>query len=400
MRHLFKDTNLARLGLAAFFMGSTLQFIGLAVPFVVKAMKGSDTAVGGCFLGQMGVYVFFCIMAGLIVDKFNPRKIMLVSSFAEILVVAGFIATVWFGTKSRLCVSPVMILTILMSLMGIVTAFFWPVMSGWISTGYEGAALSKRFGFFNISWGLSTIVLPVIAGYLVEINYVLPMAAAGVTSVLCFAAILSSSYAGKSSAHKQSNPEQINAGEIEYGKTAFIWMARVAILATAACIGLFRSQLGIFYKFQLGFTESNYGWAMAIMCVAYVSMFYSMGSSHWWHYKKIPFVVSSFVIFISMLTVFLSGNIALQFLAAALGGISYGFAYSSHQYYGVSGGKNRSRLMAVHEIFVGGGLSIGALFGGMLSDAFGRYSPYKYACGFIIAAAVAQAAIWFFLRKK
>ena len=101
-----------------------------------------------------------------------------------------------------------------------------------------------------------------------------------------------------------------------------------------------------------------------------------------------------------MLIILLSKSLAMQFCAASLGGICYGFAYSSHQYYGVSGGTKRSGLMAVHESVLGAGISAGALFSGMLSDAFGRYSPYKYACAIVAAAAVVQAVLWFWLRKK
>jgi predicted MFS family arabinose efflux permease len=125
-----------------------------------------------------------------------------------------------------------------------------------------------------------------------------------------------------------------------------------------------------------------------------------MGKSHWWHYKKMPFAVGSAAMLLSMLLILLSKNIAMQFLSAAFGGICYGFVYSSHQYYGVSGGKKRSALMAIHEIIIGAGISAGALFSGMLSDAFGRYSPYKYACVLVSVAAIAQMILWFALRKK
>jgi predicted MFS family arabinose efflux permease len=136
------------------------------------------------------------------------------------------------------------------------------------------------------------------------------------------------------------------------------------------------------------------------MCFFNVTVFYMMGKSHWWHYKKLPFAIGVAAILLSMLIILLSKSLAMQFLSAAFGGICYGFVYSSHQYYGVSGGKKRSALMAIHEIIIGAGISAGALFGGILSDAFGRYSPYKYACMFVSVAAIAQIVLWFTLRKK
>jgi predicted MFS family arabinose efflux permease len=136
------------------------------------------------------------------------------------------------------------------------------------------------------------------------------------------------------------------------------------------------------------------------MCLSNIVIFYIMGKSRWWHYKKLLFFVSPAIIIVSLAIVVLSGSLAMQLLAAALGGIGYGFVYSSHQYYGVSGGNKRSALMAIHETTLGAGVATGALFGGILSDAFGRYSPYKYAGAFIVMAGIVQIIIWFSMRRK
>jgi MFS family permease len=287
-----------------------------------------------------------------------------------------------------------------MALTGVNTAFFWPVMMGWVSTGSEGAELSKRFGFYNTTWGIATMITPIIAGYLVEVNYTLPILAAVIASILCFVLIASSKYSYKTPSIQLCPTEQIDSNKVEYNKTALVWIARIALFVTFTCVGIFSSQVCILYKFELGFTESIYGWSIAIMYFFNVTVFYTVGKSHWWHYKKAPFAVGTVAILLSMLIILLSKSVAMQFLAAAITGICYAFAYSSHQYYGVSGGKKRSGLMAIHEIIIGIGVSIGALFGGILSDTFGRYTPYKFACILISVAAIVQIILWFSLRKK
>ena len=42
---------------------------------------------------------------------------------------------------------------------------------GWISTGHEGPELTKRLGFYNVSWGLANTTLPIVGGYLMEVKY-------------------------------------------------------------------------------------------------------------------------------------------------------------------------------------------------------------------------------------
>jgi MFS family permease len=395
MRHLFKDKNFLRLCLAAFFMSSCLQLVWVVMPFIVKALGGSDTEVGLCFTGQMGVYVVFCILVSNIIDKFKPKKILLLGAAAEVFIVFGLLATVWYGGSSAIFPSPIMRLILLMSLTGVITAFFWPVMMGWISTGHEGAALTKRFGFYNTTWSSANMLLPIIGGYLMEINYSLPLAAAALMSILCFLTASTTTCISETPKPQENNLPDSVCQEFPQKSRQFLWMSRVSLLATFICVGIFRSQLGILYKFELGFPESAYGWSVSLMCLFNIVIFWMMGKSHYWHYKKGLFAAAQALIIICMLMIIFSASLLLQLLASGLAGICYSVAYSSHQYYGVSGGKKRSGLMAVHETIIGAGFAAGSLIGGILSDAFGRRSPYWFASAVIIAAGLIQLLLWF-----
>src|SRR4030042_6107299 len=108
MRQLFKDKNFILLCLATLCMSSCLQLIWVVMPFIVKSIGGSDTEAGLCFMGQMGTYVFFCILVGTIAEKFKPKKVLLFCAAGEVFVVLGLLATVWYGTRSGIFLSPVM----------------------------------------------------------------------------------------------------------------------------------------------------------------------------------------------------------------------------------------------------------------------------------------------------
>lgn len=395
MRQLFSDRNFLRLCLASFFMSSCLQLVWVVLPFIVKDMGGSDTQAGLCFMGQMGVYVVFCILAGTIIDRFRPKKILLLSAAAEIFIAVGLLAAVRYGNNNGIFPGPITRLVFLMSMTGLTTAFFWPIMMGWISTGHEGAELTKRFGFYNTTWSSANMILPVIGGYLMEIDYLLPLAAAVIMAILCFVTVLATRCISESPKLQENNTDSTIKEEVPQENRQFVWMSRIAMFATFICVGVFRSQLGIFYKFELGFAESAYGWAIAFMCLSNVTVFVMMGKSHYWHYKKSLFAIAQLSIIIAMIIIILSGSLLLQLLAVGLSGVCYGFVYSSHQYYGVSGGIKRSGLMAIHESIIGAGFATGSIVGGILSDAFGRHSPYKFACAVIIAAGLLQIFLWF-----
>jgi MFS family permease len=364
------------------------------MPFIVKAMGGSDTEVGLCFMGQMGVYVVFCILVSTVIDRFKPKKVLLLSAAAEIIIVSGMLAVVWYGSNSGIILPPIMRLVTLMSMTGIITAFFWPVMMGWISTGHEGAELTKRFGFYNTTWSSANMVLPIIGGYLMEIDYLLPIAAAVIMAILCFVTAGATRCISENHKSQENNSDSTIKEEIRQENRQFLWMSRVALFATFVCVGVFRSQLGILYKFQLGFSESAYGWSVSLMCLFNVVVFVMMGKSHYWHYKKGLFAATQASIIICMVMIILFNNLLLQLLASGLSGICYGYVYSSHQYYGVSGGRKRSGLMAVHETIIGAGFAAGSLIGGILSDAFGRRSPYWFTIAVIIAAGFVQILLW------
>ncbi|MGA2914846.1 MAG: MFS transporter [Sedimentisphaerales bacterium] len=400
MRQLFKDKNFLRLCLATFFLSSCLQLIWIVLPFIVKAMNGSDTDVGVCFMAQMGTYVVFCILLGTIIDRFKPKRVLVLGAAAQILVVIGLLAVVRFASLPGISLGPIMQIAFLMAVIGIITAFFWPMMMGWVSTGHEGAELTKRFGFYNTTWSSANMILPIIGGYLMEIDYQLPLVLAGLMSIGCFAAASAVRCPSENPEPKEITPDIISGEEYRQEKKQFLWMSRVALFAIYLCVGLFRSQLGILYKFDLHFPESAFGWSVSFMCLVTVVVFWLMGKSHYWHYKKGLFFFSQFSVIGCMLVVIFSDNFLMQFFAAGLSGICYGVVYSSHQYYGVSGGTKRSGLMAVHETLIGAGFASGSIFGGILSDAFGRRSPYWFGCAVIIAAGLIQILLWVSLKMR
>jgi len=369
------------------------------LPFAVKAMDGSDTDIGLCFMGQMGTYVICCILVVLIIDKLKPRKVLQIAAGTGIIVSLCFLAAVWYGKNNGIFFGPIARLIFLMAMVGVITAFFWPTMMGWISTGFEGAELTKRFGFYNIAWITANTIMPVIGGYLMEISYLLSLALAVVMAILCFISLYSTKCISQIPP-KHHNDDNIVVQQIPRENRPFVWISRVALFTTLVCVGIFRSQLGILYKFQLGFSESSYGWSVSLMCLFNMAVFYMMGRSHYWHYKKALYAAAQVSIIGCMAMMIICKSLPLQLLASGMAGVWYGYVYSSHQYYGVSGGTRRSGLMAIHETIIGAGFATGSLFGGILSDAFGRYSPYWFGIAVIAAGGLVQIIVWNLAAKN
>jgi predicted MFS family arabinose efflux permease len=74
--------------------------------------------------------------------------------------------------------------------------------------------------------------------------------------------------------------------------------------------------------------------------------------------------------------------------------IGFGFAYSSHLYYGACGSKKRSTQMAIHEVTLSLGVIVGAGAGGYLSRNCGTYWPYWFSIIVLAIGLIAQVMVW------
>ena len=180
----------------------------------------------------------------------------------------------------------------------------------------------------------------------------------------------------------------------------FKWIARIGLVVGFICAGLVRSQLGLLFKFQLGYSESSYGMAITFMALANFITFWVAGRVHRWHYKRWLFVAAEVSLAASMVIILCCTGLSLLLAAAALLGLAEGFLYTAHLFYGLTGSKQRSSLMAMHEFLLAVGLVAGSLVGGYLSDAFGRYTPYWYGLAAVGIAAILQIFVWLAIDDK
>jgi MFS family permease len=382
---------------AAFVMSVAGGIYLVALPFMIKRLNGTDGDVGVGMALNFGAYLVACLVASTLVDRFNPKRLVQCGAIGILLAYIGATATVLWAQQGT---GAIWTLDMFSMLIGVFTAIFWPPMMGWISTGYEKEALSHRLGSYNMSWSTGSWISPYLGGLLVGIGSTWPMAVASVTVLVCFVSIgfarnpqrdnviMAAQESG--SAPYESHPDLV----------PFQWMARVALVTAFVCMGLLRSQLGLLFKFELGYSEATYGIAITILCGANFAVFTAAGRMHKWHYVRWLFWGAQAVTAAAMLLIVYCPNLWMLFAAAAIVGVCEGFAYISHMFYGISGGKKRSGLMALHEFLLSCGFVIGSVAGGYISDSFGRYVPYWFGAAAVLLGLAVQWAIWRKFRAR
>ena len=376
-----------------FFSGAHGGLFTVAFPFIITLIGGNDRDLGLCFgIGTMA-YMFACITAGRHLDKFNPKRALQTAAVTVTTVVSAILIVVNMHTKGTLSINPIVFVTIANAIISASLVLFWPMMMGWISTGHEGPALSRRLSIFNASWSLALAVTPIIGGYLAEINPLHTVALSIATFLLAFCSVTAAKAPTKPQKAHEIVDEHVTV-DIHPANRAFCWMSRFALVTSCIAVGMLRTQTALLFTENLGFSKFQFGIMTTFLCAASFAIFYIAGKTHRWHHKLWSFFAAQLIIALAMVIILYTKCFWIFCFAAALIGIGQGFIYSSHQYYGVSGGKKRSGLMAIHEILICVGYGSGAIIGGYLSQYINRYTPYQFELAVVLAALAIQSAIY------
>jgi MFS family permease len=285
------------------------------------------------------------------------------------------------------------------ALSGAAMSLFWPFLMAWVSADYEGPALNRRLGTYNGMWSAAVIMGPLVGGALVDMSTLGPIATSAISLALCFV-LLCLAHDGSAGAAASAKPGA--AAEIHFDPAMlprFKWMARIAMFCSWACSGVARSQFALLFT-GLGYSETQFGILITIFGICNFAALTAAGRLAFWHFKPALLFGVQAVLAVSLLLIILGRSPRAFVPAFVVMGLAFGFAYSSHLYYGACGSKKRSAPMAIHEVTLSLGIIVGSGAGGYLSAHVGPYSPYWFAAGLLVLGLVAQAVTWLILRDS
>ena len=138
------------------------QIILLTLPWLVISMT-SDPLILGSVLGTFGLpLTILMLLGGVLADRFSPQKILLVSKLMSALIL-GVIAFLLF--KDLLVLQ---LLYFLVFLLGTCTAFAAPAVNSLVPKVVEQQKLQSANGILMSLRSLSTLVGPLIAGFILS----------------------------------------------------------------------------------------------------------------------------------------------------------------------------------------------------------------------------------------
>ena len=376
---------------AAFMMAISLSVWWTTMPFIVRNIGGSEDHVGYAWAANMLGYLVCLLLAGAALGQHNPKNttrtaaaITFVSSLAMSLVVYMILSRDLVGNLVLIWV-----VIVAGTVAGAAMSLFWPFLMSWVSEDFEGPALNRRLGTYNGAWSSAAIVGPMLGGILVETNSIFPIVFAAAGMMICF---LFLSIATDGSLHTSLFGDEDNQPVVGCENRAalmrFRWMARIALFSSWACLGTTRSQFALLFT-DIGFSETWFGIIVTIFGVCNFAVMTAAGISAFWHFKFALLLAVQLLLSVSLVLIIYGRSLPVFVLSFVIMGCGFGFAYSSHLYYGACGTKKRSVQMVIHETTISIGIIVGSGSGGYFAKNVGLYWPYWFALillavGFVI----------------
>jgi len=401
------DRNLLLLCGAAFCMALAQNSWSVGLPFLVKGLGGSDMQVSWCAALFMGVYCTLCVVGVRFVERLKARRLLLASSAILAVFFTGMTTLVFSVTRGSEAPATVLALIVLSALHGLFLAAYWPPLMGWVSLGRQGAGLSRRLARFNISWSSGAVLGPFIGGYLIESSWRAWVSIVYAFFIGAFLLILRTRPVPPAPAPTPAADPVADAAPTLHRpaaspatRSAFLWASRLGLMLSFVFIGIFRTHLPIVFKYELSYTESQFGTAVTLLALTNFAGFLILMRWNSWQHRAGLFLGAQGLLALFFVGCLIARPVGAYYLVGALAGLACSFIYISHQFYASEATSNRSAAMAAHEALLGFGFMAGSMGAGWLSDHVGRWTPYR--AGFILLGVItlAQAIGWVAWGRK
>jgi predicted MFS family arabinose efflux permease len=237
---------------------------------------------------------------------------------------------------------------------------------------------------------------PLVGGILYERHHTLPFYCS--TGLLLLALAFVMRVRSPRAARGQSaSTDTYSLSDVDTEQVAvFRPLARIAIFLAYVTVGIFRFQIPSLALY-LRIRTALVGGVIMSLSVAMALTFYLLGRSHRWHYR--------FNVFFGAQAVLIAGVLGLLWvqtwwqmaLCLIVGGLCVGVIYNSNLFYGVSGGRDRARLMAIHELLLSSGFIVGSSGGGWVTDHISLRAAYPLCAALLVTGMIAQ---WLVLSQR
>ena len=350
-----------------------------SIAFHAKYLGISSTILGSIIASAGAFYVFLSIPFGRISDRIGRTRMLYTAC-----ILVGFVnLLIPFFYRGAIS------LALMVPIIGISQAFFWPIYEAWFAEHVGGGDLLRRIRTFNLFWTVGVTLGPFIAGNIYEMNHALPFYVTVTTSMINLIIIISQSKTHGKSEDAASIDE--SASVSPKVRRMYLHIAWIANFASWFTLGILRN-LGPKLMLQMGIPARTFGNLMLVNGLSQLLMFLFLGTPYprRWHYKLSPLLSFQFVGVTAFFGIWFVTNIPLWMLAFFAIGTTSGMTYFCSIYYSLHGHFDKGNKSGFHEAILGSGALLGPFLGGVSADLLGLKSPYLLCAVVIVISMIGQ----------
>ncbi|OGV50957.1 MAG: hypothetical protein A2017_13935 [Lentisphaerae bacterium GWF2_44_16] len=381
---------------AAFFTAGSMGLLALGMVFYLREIFHASRTEIGLFASLWSLtYTIGCLSLGKLYMKISPRYLILA---------ATFLATVF--SLMMLTAPSIIYIFLFQGILGFSISLFWPPLTGWLTAGVEGVQLGKIMSGYNISWSLGTILSPFLAGFLSEINTVLPIYMSGFMMLINFFMVLAAvSLAPPVSKEKDKPVLSETSLETKLkvhreDETLLRYPAWTGVITCFIAAAVIFNIFPLYAKEALGFSKSSVGILLLIRALITTLAFIMLGKSSFWHFKAWQMIAGQALLLVCMGIMIYLSSFWLLAMDLSLIGVCIALGYFNSQFHGVAGSRDRSKRAAVHEALLSVGIVSGAVIGGMIYDFISMTAVYIFCVLCLLAGTLVQLILCAWVKRK
>ena len=108
---------------SAFLMAFSLGTWGVALPFIIKRLGGTDADVGVYFAANMGFYAVGCLVTGALLHHLNPKRAAQFGAGGIGLMVVATTGVVFLAERAMCPFRPILLMVMMTALSGLLMSF-------------------------------------------------------------------------------------------------------------------------------------------------------------------------------------------------------------------------------------------------------------------------------------
>lgn len=368
-----------------FFGAASGGLLAFGMIFYLREVFGASQLQIGFFASLWSMsYIAGCLCLKKIHGRFYPKHILMTVASIFLLIALSLVFAKSF-----------VLVFVLYALLGISTSLYWPVMTGWLSAGYESKRLGKIMSGYNFSWSTGTIISPFLGGVLSELSPIYPLYAVccmyALNAFLLLGAMLLSPVIINDKSYLRvegDKPENRKGSKDESSPLRFVgWLGIfIAFVSFAAIVNIFP----IYGKEALEIPKSTIGFLLLVRAFFTTLAFLIMGTTSFWQFNSLQMKLVTAGLAVCMLCMNFFYTPFAFFVILPFIGLFFGAAYFNSQFHGVAGSVNRSARAATHEVLLSVGMALGSIGGGFVYQRFSMSAVYYISVGILVGGLLAQ----------